>query len=180
MTGQDDNALFAAVVLPYLGDAYALASWLTGNRVDAEDVVQEASLRAFRAIRRYAGGNARAWVLTIVRNTALTWMAARPAALLVDDFTAIERQQTRSGKNADWSSVVDPETEFIAKADAARFEAAIAALPPPFRETLVLRDLHGLDYREIAQVTETPIGTVMSRLARARQRLIEAVRDEEK
>ena len=77
-----------------------------------------------------------------------------------------------------WNSVVDPETEIIAKADAARLETAIAALPSPFRETLVLRDLQGLDYREISQVTEAPIGTVMSRLARARQRLVETVRDE--
>ena len=181
MPGGDDKALFAAVVMPHLGDAYALARWMTGNRTDAEDVVQEASLRAFRAIRRYAGGNARAWVLTIVRNTALTWMAkSRPAMLLVvDDLASIERQQAQSGASGDWNGSVDPETEVIAKADAEHFEAAIAALPSPFRETLVLRDLQGLDYREISQVTEAPIGTVMSRLARARQRLIEAVRGDE-
>ena len=166
--------------MPYLGDAYALARWMTGNRTDAEDVVQEASLRAFRAIRRYAGGNARAWVLTIVRNTALTWMAkSRPAALLVvDDLAAIERQQVRSGNGGD--CVADPETETIARADATRLENAIAALPSPFRETLVLRDLQGLDYREIAHVTEAPIGTVMSRLARARQRLVEALQDNDR
>ena len=180
MSVEDDNALFSAVVMPYLGDAYALARWLTGNRTDAEDVVQEASLRAFRAIRRYAGGNARAWVLTIVRNTALTWMAkARPAALLVvEDLAAIERQQARSGNSRD--CVADPETEIIARADAARLENAIAALPSPFRETLVLRELQGLDYREIAHVTEAPIGTVMSRLARARQRLVETLQDNDR
>jgi RNA polymerase sigma factor (sigma-70 family) len=181
VSGGDDKALFAAVVMPYLGEAYALARWMTGSRTDAEDVVQEASLRAFRAIRRYAGGNARAWVLTIVRNTALTWMAkSRPAMLLVvDDLESIERRQAQSGSPGDWTGSVDPETEVIAKADAAHLEAAIAALPSPFRETLVLRDLQGLDYREISQVTEAPIGTVMSRLARARQRLIEAVRGDE-
>jgi RNA polymerase sigma factor (sigma-70 family) len=177
----DDKALFSAVVAPHLGDAFALARWMTGNRTDAEDVVQEASLRAFRAIRRYAGGNARAWVLTIVRNTALTWMAkSRPAVLLVvDDLAAIEQRQARSG-NGGGCCVADPETEIIAKADAARLENAIAALPSPFRETLVLRDLQGLDYREIAHVTEAPIGTVMSRLARARQRLVETLRDDER
>jgi RNA polymerase sigma-70 factor (ECF subfamily) len=166
--------------MPYLGDAYALARWMTGNRTDAEDVVQEACLRAFRAIRRYAGGNARAWVLTIVRNTALTWMAnSRPAALLVvEDLAEIERQQARSGNSGD--CVVDPETEIIARADAARLEDAIAALPSPFRETLVLRELQGLDYREIAHVTEAPIGTVMSRLARARQRLVETLQDKDR
>ena len=179
MSADDDKALFAAVVIPYLGEAYALARWMTGTRTDAEDVVQEASLRAFRAIRRYAGGNARAWVLTIVRNTALSWMAkSRPAVLVaVDDLAAVERRHAQSGDMENWSSTIDPETEIIAKADAARLEMAIAALPSPFRETLVLRDLQGLDYREISQVTETPIGTVMSRLARARQRLIETVRD---
>src|SRR5262245_24233823 len=99
--------------MPHLGDAFALARWMTGNRTDAEDVVQEASLRAFRAIRRYAGGDARAWVLTIVRNTALTWMAkSRPAALLVvEDIAEIERQQARPG--IDGGRVVDPETEII-------------------------------------------------------------------
>jgi len=180
VSADDDKAQFAAVVMPYLGEAYALARWMTGTRSDAEDVVQEASLRAFRAIRRYAGGNARAWVLTIVRNTALSWMAkSRPAALVVvDDLASIERRQVQSGHMENWGSTPDPETEIIAKADAARLETAIAALPSPFKETLVLRDLQGLDYREIAQVTDTPIGTVMSRLARARQRLIETVRDE--
>ena len=180
MPTDDDKALFSAVVMPHLGDAFALARWMTGNRTDAEDVVQEASLRAFRAIRRYAGGNARAWVLTIVRNTALTWMAkSRPAVLLVvDDLAGIERQQARNGNGH--RCVADPETEMIAKADAARLENAIAALPSPFRETLVLRDLQGLDYREIAHVTEAPIGTVMSRLARARHRLVATLQSDER
>src|SRR5262245_9345287 len=168
--------------MPYLGDAYALARWMTGTRTDAEDVVQEASLRAFRAIRRYAGGNARAWVLTIVRNTALTWMAkSRPAAVVaVDDLAAVERRHSNSGAVDKWGSMPDPETEIIAKADAARLESAIAALPSPFKETLVLRDLQGLDYREIAQVTDAPVGTVMSRLARARRRLIETIGGDER
>ena len=131
MPGDDDKALFAAVVMPYLGDAYALARWMTGTRTDAEDVVQEASLRAFRAIRRYAGGNARAWVLTIVRNTALTWMAkSRPVGLVVvDDLGAVEGRQVQSGNMDDWNCVVDPETEIIAKADAARLETAISVAP---------------------------------------------------
>jgi RNA polymerase sigma-70 factor (ECF subfamily) len=176
----NDKALFDRVVVPSLGEAYALARWITGNRSDAEDVVQEACLRAFRAIHRYSGGSARAWVLTIVRNTALTWMAkSRPAHLvMVDDLTSIEQARVKSG-DGDWGDIVDPETEVIARADAARLEAAIAALPSPFRETLVLRELQGLDYKEIAQVTDAPLGTVMSRLARARQRLIEAIGSDE-
>jgi RNA polymerase sigma factor (sigma-70 family) len=173
VSGDDDKARFANVVLPHLADAYALARSLTGNRVDAEDVVQDACLRAFRAIAKVDVGNARAWVLTIVHHTACTWLGKnRPAALVtVDDLEAIERTQINSTPH----DVATPETELIAKTDSACLEAAIAALPMPFRETLVLRDLQGLDYREIAEVTGVPIGTVMSRLARARARLIAAI-----
>ena len=166
----NENARFASVVLPHLADAYSLARWLTGNRADAEDVVQDACLRAFRALDSYAGGSARAWVLTIVRHSAYAWLRKnRPTALVtVDDLEAVE------SANADPGDVNagTPETELIAKTEAARLEAAIADLPSPFRETLVLRDVQGLDYREIAEVTGVAIGTVMSRLARARRRLI--------
>jgi len=166
----DDKARFATVVVPHLADAFALARWLTGNRADAEDVVQDACLRAYRAIGSFADVNARAWVLTIVRHTAYTWLRRnRSAALvIVDDLEAVERAQANPAE----PDRATPETELIAKADSARLEAAIAELPVPFRETLVLRDVQGLDYREIAAVTEVPIGTVMSRLARARRRLI--------
>jgi RNA polymerase sigma-70 factor (ECF subfamily) len=175
VSGNDDKARFASVVLPHLGDAFALARWLTGDRADAEDIVQDACLRAFRGIAGFSGGNARAWVLTIVRHTAFTWLGKnRPAAVVVtDDLEAVERSQQRAG-SAD-PEVETPETALIAKTDSGRLEAAIAALPTPFRETLVLRELQGLDYREIAEVTGVPIGTVMSRLARARRRLIESI-----
>src|SRR5262245_17667523 len=166
----NENARFASVVLPHLADAYSLARWLTGNRADAEDVVQDACLRAFRALDSYAGGSARAWVLTIVPHSAYAWLRKnRPTALVtVDDLEAVE------SANANPSDVNagTPETELIAKTESARLEAAIADLPSPFRETLVLRDVQGLDYREIAEVTGVAIGTVMSRLARARRRLI--------
>lgn len=165
----DDNARFATVVMPHIDDAYRLAHWLTGNRTDAEDVVQDASLRAFRAIRSFTGGSARAWLLTIVRNTAYSWLRKnRPAAVVtVEDLEAVELAQANPGD----PDAETPEAAFSARADAEQLRAAIAALPPPFRETLVLRDIEGLDYREIAQATEVPIGTVMSRLARARRRL---------
>jgi RNA polymerase sigma-70 factor (ECF subfamily) len=181
VSGEDDKARFASVVMPHLADAYALARWLTGDRADAQDVVQEACLRAFRGIGAYAGGNARAWVLTIVRHAAYSWLAKhrRPLVMAVDDLEAVERAQSQPGRNAAETTSATPETELIAKADAARLEAAIAALPSAFRETLVLRDIQGLDYREIAQVTEVPIGTVMSRLARARQRLIDTIGTDE-
>jgi RNA polymerase sigma factor (sigma-70 family) len=168
--GGDDRARFAAVVQPNLDDAFALARWLTGNRTDAEDVVQEACLRAYRAIGTFAGGNARAWMLTIVRHTAYTWLRRNRSAslVMVDDLEAVERAHADPGDQ----EKATPETELIAKADAARLETAIADLPAPFKETLVLRDVQGLDYREIAQITDVPIGTVMSRLARARRRLV--------
>jgi RNA polymerase sigma factor (sigma-70 family) len=167
--GLDDNARFAHVVMPHIDDAYRLARWLTGNSTDAEDVVQDASLRAFRAIRGYAGGSARAWLLSIVRNTAYSWLRKnRPTAVVtVDDLEAVELTQANPAD----PDLGTPETTLLAQIDADQLRAAIAALPAPFRETLVLRDIEGLDYREIAQTTEVPIGTVMSRLARARRRL---------
>jgi len=169
MSERDANARFAEVVLPHLDDAYALARWLTGNPADAEDVVQDGCLRAFRGIAGFTGGNARAWVLTIIRHTAYGWMRKnRPTAILmVEDLEAIEHQQA----NSNGAAGETPESALIAKTERERLERAIAVLPAPFRETLVLRDLQGLSYREIAQVTRVPVGTVMSRLARARGRL---------
>jgi RNA polymerase sigma factor (sigma-70 family) len=171
LSAREANDRFAEVVLPHLDEAYGLARWLTGNRADAEDVVQDGCLRAFRGIAGFTGGNARAWVLTIVRHAAYVWMRKnRPAAILmVEDVEAIERQQT----NAAALDGETPEGTLIAKGESKRLEAAISTLPAPFRETLVLRDLQGLSYREIAEVTRVPVGTVMSRLARARQRLIQ-------
>ena len=169
LSGLDDNARFANVVMPHIDEAYRLAHWLTGNSTDAEDVVQDASLRAFRAIRGYAGGSARAWLLTIVRNTAYSWLRTnRPTAIVtVDDLEAVELAQA----NPSDPDAETPETTLFAQIDAEQLRAAIAALPALFRETLVLRDIEGLDYREIAQTTEVPIGTVMSRLSRARKML---------
>src|SRR5438128_9250303 len=122
LKSEDDQARFASVVLPHLADAYALARWLTGDRADAEDVVQEACLRAFRGIGGFAGSNARAWVLSIVRHTAFTWLGKnRPAALVVvDDLEAVESAQAIPGDpNAE-----TPETALIARTDRAHLEAA--------------------------------------------------------
>ena len=172
LSSEDDQARFRSVVLPHLAQAYALARWLTGDRADAEDVVQEACLRALRGIAGFAGANSRAWTLAIVRNAAHDWLRKNrsPAVIHVDDLEAIERMQSQ---DADASAPDTPEAALIARADEARLEAAIAGLPTAFRETLVLRDVQGLDYREIASIAGVPIGTVMSRLARARARLIE-------
>jgi RNA polymerase sigma factor (sigma-70 family) len=174
---RDDHTCFRDVVLPNLDAAYNLAHWLTGNHTDAEDVVQDASLRAFHAIRQFAGGNARTWVLAIVRNTAYSWLRkSRPVAIVtVEDLEAVE---VARAKPSDFD-VETPEAALIAKTDAEHIRAAIAALPVLFRETMVLRDIEGLDYREIAEATEVPIGTVMSRLARARRRLIATIGEKE-
>jgi RNA polymerase sigma factor (sigma-70 family) len=164
VSSREDHVRFRNVVLPHLDDAYGLARWLTGNQTDAEDVVQEACLRAFRGIESFSNGNSRAWVLAIARNAAYSWMLKnRPAALvMVEDIEGVESAQPSD------LDIETPETTLIAKTETRLLEAAIAALPVPFRETLVLRDVHGLSYREIAEVTGAPTGTVMSRLARAR------------
>jgi RNA polymerase sigma-70 factor (ECF subfamily) len=160
-------------VLPHLGDAYALARWITGNRADAEDVVQDVCLRAFRSIGSFSG-DGRAWVLTIVRNTAYTWLRKnRPSAILaVEDLEAVESARAIPGD----PDSETPESVLIAKTDAAGLEAAVAALPMPYRETMILRDVQGLSYREISEVTGVPIGTVMSRLARGRNRVIKNIK----
>jgi RNA polymerase sigma factor (sigma-70 family) len=171
--GQDDHARFARLVLPHLGDAYSLARWITGNRADAEDVVQDACLRAFRAIGSVGDGSARPWVLTVVRNTAYTWLRKnRPSAVLaVEDLEDVESANAKPGD----PDSETPETALIARGDAASLQAAIMALPTPYRETMILRDVQGLSYREIGEVTGVPIGTVMSRLARGRNRVIKAI-----
>jgi len=178
ISSDEDRTRFQALVLPYLADAYSLAGWIAGDRSDAEDIVQEACLRAFQGFGAFADGNPRAWLLTIVRNTAYSWLSKNrsPDLLLVDDLVVVEQKQSAGNGSA---GSVTPEAELIAKADAARLEAAIAGLPLSFRETLVLRNVQGLDYREIAQVTRVPVGTVMSRLARARRMLVAAIAADE-
>jgi RNA polymerase sigma factor (sigma-70 family) len=165
-----DQARFTEVFVPYLLDAFRLARWLAGRREDAEDIVQEASMRAFKNIRGFSGGNPRAWVLTIVRNTSYSWLAKnRPKdVVLSDDLDQDHREQIEQAATDEMQT---PETALIAKLQAQQVRKAMAALPAPFREILVLREVHDLDYRTIAEVAALPIGTVMSRLARARRLL---------
>lgn len=178
MNPNDDRRKFAVVVAPYLADAHAFARWLMHDRADAEDVVQEACIRAFRALPRFSGPNARAWLLTIVRNTAFTLLREKKAAALVglDELSESDRFTVERGNEVDAAG--SPEAALIAAADAAKLEASIAALPAEFREVLVLRDIQGLEYREIAGITGSPVGTVMSRLARARHKLIARMKQE--
>lgn len=156
---------FEEVVLPHLDAAYNLARWLTRNTEDAEDVVQEAYLRALRFFPGFRGGNARAWLLKILRNTCYTWLHQNRAHRSTDSFD--EQVHT------DVSETRNPETLLLRKADARSLKQALEELPPAFREALVLLELEGLSYKEIATVLDIPMGTVMSRLARARHRLRE-------
>ena len=162
---------FAEMVLPHLDDAYGLARWLTGNQTDAEDVVQDACMRALASLDAAVVEKPRAWVLTIVRNTAFTWLAKnRPkTVLLTDDAELLEAAAAREPGAA----AANPEESLIAAADEAALEAAIQGLPHLFREVIVMRDIHGLSYREIAAAIGAPQGTVMSRLARARALLVD-------
>ena len=174
MDDPTDQTRFAELFLPHLVDAYRLARWLAGSGADAEDIVQEASLRAFKSIRSFAGGNARSWVLTIVRNTSYTWLAKnRPrAVVLTEDLDQPTRE--RIDLAAAGEEVPTPEAALIAKMEVEEVRRAVASLPPPFREVLVLREIHDLDYRTIAEIIQAPIGTVMSRLARARKLALNA------
>jgi RNA polymerase sigma-70 factor (ECF subfamily) len=158
---------FEAMVVPHLDAAYSLARWLTRNDADADDVVQEAFLRAFRFFDDLRASDCRPWLLTIVRNTCYTWMRRnRPHELVADGDDAA-------------SSVEDgapsAEARLVREADAARLERAIERLRPEYREVLILREYEGLSYKEIASVTGASLGTVMSRLSRARQRLYESL-----
>jgi RNA polymerase sigma factor (sigma-70 family) len=173
--GDEDQARFAAVFLPHLAQAHRLARWLTGSASDAEDVVQDAALKALRGIAGFSGANARAWVLTIVRNAANTWLAKNRVApvVLAADFD-------RPDQHAAVDDVPDPdtpETLLLRKVEADEVRRAVSALPDVFREVIVLREIHELNYREIAQVVGVPMGTVMSRLARARRMLIDSLGD---
>jgi RNA polymerase sigma factor (sigma-70 family) len=166
-----DQARFAEVFLPHLVDAFRLARWIAGSRADAEDIVQEASMRAFKNIRGFSGGDPRAWVLTIVRNTSYSWLTKnRPKVLVLSEDLDQHTRETIEQEDPQ-----TPETALIAKLDAQQVRKAMASLPVPFREVLVLREIHDLDYRTIAEVAALPIGTVMSRLARARSMLAAAI-----
>jgi RNA polymerase sigma factor (sigma-70 family) len=170
-----DNA-FAAVALPHLDAAFNLARWLTGSRAEAEDVVQEAMVRALTYFPSFRGGSSRAWILQIVRNTAYGALKARHGERGVAPPAAGEGAAIEDIPDP----TDDPETALMKSDELARIDALIEDLPVELRETLVLRELEELSYREIAQVTSVPIGTVMSRLWRARKTLVRAAAAEGK
>ncbi len=163
---------FERIVMPHLSAGYNLARWLTRNDHDAEDVVQEAYLRAVRAFDRFRGGDARAWVLTIVRNTCYTWLRQNRGAEVP------VAADTPDGSPAEIAAdpATQPEVQALRDADSQVLREALEALPAEFREAVVLRELEGLSYKEIADIADVPLGTVMSRLARARTQLQHALR----
>jgi len=156
-----ETVSFETQLVPHMGAAYNLARWLTQNDHDAEDVVQEAYLRAFKFWSSFRGGDSRAWLLAIVRNTCFSWLQQnrKPSLELVEDMTGLK------------SESANPETLLLKNIDVERLRHAVAELPLEFREAIVLRELEGYSYKEISAITSAPIGTVMSRLARARIRL---------
>jgi RNA polymerase sigma factor (sigma-70 family) len=163
---------FEQLAVPHLDAAYNLARWLTRNDTDAEDVVQEAFLRAFKFFDGYRGGSERAWLLTIVRHTCYSWLQQnRPAEVIAGyDLEAVDLDESAfdpSMRRPD----VGPEIALMHQADEDLLNALIGELPPQFREVVILRELEDMSYKEIAEVAAIPIGTVMSRLARARKAL---------
>lgn len=163
MQDQDLLARFERDVIPHLDAAYNLARWLTRNDHDAEDVVQDACLRAFRFFGGFHGGDSRVWLLKIVRNTCYTWLQRNRRRELAAD----SEEELQNVESADH----DPEAMLLRNADSRMLRQSLEDLPLEFREVLILRELEGLSYKEIADLVDLPLGTVMSRLARARKRL---------
>lgn len=163
---EDRNTFVERVVWPHVRAAYNFARWLVRNEQDAEDIVQESFLKAVQAAHTLRGENARPWLLAIVRNTAMNFVT-----------------RSRPAQEAAWSdevpdpadSAADPEKALIAESRRDRVRTAIERLPPDFRQTLVLREIEDMSYKEIGDVLKIPIGTVMSRLARARALLAHAL-----
>jgi RNA polymerase sigma-70 factor (ECF subfamily) len=156
-----DTERFNLLVLPHFDSAFNLARWLVRNRTDAEDVTQEAMLRAYRFFGGFHGGDARAWLLQIVRNTCFTWIEKNRPAQPTAEFN----------EEVHVPNSITPETLAIAGNNRDRLARALETLPPRFREVIVLRELEGCSYKEIAAITSTPIGTVMSTLSRGRHQL---------
>jgi RNA polymerase sigma-70 factor, ECF subfamily len=154
---------FDELILPHLDAAYNFARWLVRNRDDAEDVAQEACLRAFRYFGTFRGGNARAWLLRIVRTTSFSWLQKHRGRQLETVFD--EELHSSPGEDQ-----LNPETMLLHSANTELIAQAIAEVPDRWREVLVLRELEGLSYKEIADVVSIPVGTVMSTLSRARER----------
>ena len=163
MTDEENRRRFALIAVPHLDAAYNLARWLTRNHHDAQDVVQEAYLRAMRHFGGFRGDQARPWLLQIVRHTCYSWLKEnRPAEVVAFD------DSDESWREGAAPTTDEPHNVAQRNADRGQINQAIAALPIAYREVLVLRELEDLSYKDIARIADIPLGTVMSRLARAR------------
>lgn len=163
-------ARFEALVLPHLDSAYNLARWMTRNQTDAEDVAQEAVMRAFRFFNTFRGEDARVWLLTIVRNTYFTWIRRQ---MPQRDATEFDEHL-----HSDIETAITPEAQLLRQATRDQVRRGIERLPQEYREVILMRELEQLSYKEIAAVTESPLGTVMSRLSRARNMLRQLIAGE--
>lgn len=169
--GAGQSSQFRQLIVPHLDGAYNLACYLTRDPVLSEDIVQDAFVRAFRAFDQFRGASPRAWLFAIVRNCCWTAQSARNGMLsLIVNESGI-RDETGAMLHEPVDPSPTPEEEVIRKTEINRLTAAIEAMPEPFRETVVLRDIEDLSYAEIAEVTGVPVGTVMSRLSRGRSML---------
>jgi RNA polymerase sigma-70 factor (ECF subfamily) len=166
-SAEDKVALFEQTIVPHMNAAYNIALWLTRNAHDAEDVVQEAYLRAFRFFGGFNGNDAKAWLLTIVRNTCLTWLRRERAGGGAVAFDEQTHSPDREKNN--------PEVMVLSKSNLGQLKDCVEALPLDYREIVVLRELEELSYREISEIAGIPLGTVMSRLSRGRKRLEDCV-----
>jgi len=170
MSDDENWRRFELLALPHVDAAYNLARWLTHNDQDAQDVVQEAVVRAMRYMGSFRGDNARAWLLQIVRHACFSWLKEnRPAERLALDDSDESLQDIAA------PATDEPHSVAMRKADRLQINQAIAALPAAYREVLVLRELEDLSYNDIARIADIPVGTVMSRLARARTLMRDAL-----
>lgn len=165
MAESNKKSQFEVLVIPHMSAAYNLARWLTRNEQDTEDVVQEAFLRAYRFFEGVRGSDYRSWLLTIVRNTCYSWLQQNRRLTETLDEDVAEPAASQS----------NPEVLLMRNVDTELLRQAVEQLPVEFREAIVLRELEGLSYKEISAITSMPLGTVMSRLARARDRLHKAL-----
>jgi RNA polymerase sigma-70 factor (ECF subfamily) len=163
-----------------MGAAYNLARWLTRNDHDAEDIMQEAYLRAFRFFDGFHGTDARAWLLTIVRNTFYTWLTQNGSRNLHIPFDEEMHGNTAEHGAISAEAITNPETLMLQQADQKLLRQALEAVPVEFREVVILRELEDMSYKQIAEIINLPIGTVMSRLARGRKRLSECMAEANK
>lgn len=181
MSNPSKRAQFERVVLPHLNAAYNLARWLTRNDHDAQDVLQESCTRAFQYFDGFRGGNAKSWLLTVVRHTCYTWLEQNRPAAATTVFDEQLHSSSGEAPHAD-ATALGPEGLLQQKQEQHRVQRWLEELPVEFREVIVLRELEGLSYKEIGEIAAIPIGTVMSRLSRGRdlmQRRLNGALDEE-